>query len=301
MRVILKKGYQRRLILLAKEENFLTWKQLANQLKINENYLINEIAKEKRTIDKKIYNKLCKISKVNFDNFIIGNFNDNWGRSKGGKMGVKKTQLLISKCSKELAELIGIILGDGNIWCKKGGYYYLRICGDSEKDRDYLLHYVKPLFERLFKKKMRVIKHKTYKELFLVVGNKDVVYTLNYFGLPSGDKKLNNVKIPDWIFKSDVYIKACIRGLVDTDGSVCPITGRNYPYIWFTCNIENLRNSFDKAMKILNIKTSKWNLRKSRGADVYIGSKEYVKKYIKIISFKNQRHFHKLKKFKKFF
>ncbi|MEK6859503.1 MAG: LAGLIDADG family homing endonuclease [Nanoarchaeota archaeon] len=298
MRIILKKNYQRKLILLCKEKNNLTWNELANKIKISEGYLRNELLKEKRTIDERIYRKLNRISGKNFDKYISEKIDDNWGRSKGGRTGIKQPQLLVNKTSKELAELIGIILGDGNVWCKDGGYYYLRICGDSEKDRDYLLNYVKPLFEKLFKRKMRILRHKSYKEIFLAIGDKDVVYTLNYFGVPSGNKKINNVKIPDWIFESDEYIKSCIRGLIDTDGSVCPITGRNYPYIWFTSNIENLRNSFDKAMKKLNFKTSKWNISKNRGADIYIGNKADIKKYIEIISFKNKRHLDKLNKLK---
>ena len=192
-----------------------------------------------------------------------------------------------------MAELIGIILGDGNIWVRKP-YYYLTIVGDSKKDRNYLLNYVKPLFRKLFNKELHVRTHKSNNELFIYTGSKNVIFTLRHFGLTSGDKKKNNIKIPSWIFKSNKYIKACIRGLIDTDGCVCPITGRNYPYIWFSCGIENLRKSFDLAMKKLGIKTSNWNIRKNRTPDIYIGSKEMIKKYMQTISFKNKRHLTKM-------
>jgi len=298
MRIILKKGYQRKLILLAKAKNNFTWEKLAEKLSIARNYLVNEIAKEKRTLSEKTYNELLKLSQENFDKYIINKINDNWGRVKGGKIAnFREPKLLIKNPSIELAELIGIILGDGSIWTRSGGYYYLVICGDSEKDKDYLLNYVKPLFENLFNKKMYSRTHKTNKELFITIGNKDVVHTLNHFGLPSGNKKINNVKIPSWIFKSEEYLKACIRGLIDTDGSVCPITGRDYPYIWFTSNIENLRDTFKMAMEKLGFKTSKWNIRETRGADTYIGNKEHINKYIQTISFKNRKHLDKLKIF----
>ena len=161
MRIELKKGKQRELILLAKKSDDYTWKELANELKINKNYLSNEIAKEKRTMSEECYKKLCKLSKINFNRHIKGHLEDNWGRSKGGKNSgsFRTPKLLIKNYSKELAELIGIILGDGNIWCKEG-YYYLRICGDRKKDRDYLLNYVKPLFEMLFKQKMNIKEQK---------------------------------------------------------------------------------------------------------------------------------------------
>ena len=143
MRIKLKKGFQRKLILLAKNKNNFTWEMLAKELGISRDYLVNEIAKEKRTLDKKIYQKLCNLSKKKFNKHIKEKLKDNWGKSKGGKSTTKKPKLLIDKTSKELAELVGIILGDGNIWCKGGGYYYLRICGDSEKDKEYFINYIK--------------------------------------------------------------------------------------------------------------------------------------------------------------
>ncbi len=203
--------------------------------------------------------------------------------------------MLIKEPSPELAELIGIILGDGNIWIRKRSHhYYLTICGDKEKDKDYLLNYVKPLFKKLFNKELNIREHKTNKELFLYKGDKDVVFTLGHFGLAPGNKKKNNVTIPSWILKSEEYLKACIRGLIDTDGSLCPITGRDYPYIWFSSSIEKLRERFKLAMNKLGFKTSKWNIRKNGKADIYIGNKKDIEKYIKTISFKNQRHLSKL-------
>lgn len=292
MRIKLKKGFQRKLVLIAKGRGKFTWKSLSKELGIVENYLKNEVKKEKRTLNKKVYDKLCSISKLNFDKYIIKKLDDNWGRSKGG-LNSGEPKLLIKKSSKELAELVGIILGDGNIWSKKG-YYYVNICGDSEKDKDYLLNYVKPLFEKLFKQKMYYYFAKEGKELFLSKGSRDIVFTLNHFGIKAGNKKKNNAKIPKWIFRSNSYLKVCIRGLIDTDGSLCPITGRNYNYIWFSSNIEGIRESFSLAMEQLGLKTSKWNIRPNRTPDIYIGSKEMIKKYIETISFKNQRHLSKL-------
>lgn len=300
MRIRLKEGYQRKLVLLAKSENNFTWERLAERLGVARNYLVNEIRTEKRTLSEVIYNTLCNLADVNFDKHIVNRLDDNWGRSKGGvnSGSFREPKLLVKKTSVELAELIGIILGDGNIWCDGSkGYYYLRICGDSEKDRDYLLNYVKPLVENLFNVKMFFTKYTGKNEMIIGVGNKDVVHTLNYFGLPAGNKKKNDVGIPNWIFESDEYLKVCIRGLIDTDGCVCPITGRDYPYIWFTSNIENLKNTFKKAMDQLGFRTSKWRVHEKRGDDTYIGNKEHINKYIQTISFKNKRHLDRLSKF----
>jgi intein/homing endonuclease len=294
MRIRLREGFQQKLILLAKQKNKFTWKKLAKRVGLNELYLSQELKNEKRLLSQKVYNILCEISTISYAKYIEKQLDDNWGRAKGGLNSTRKEELLVKEKSKELAELIGIILGDGNIWVKKGGYYYLTIVGDAKKDRNYLLEYVRPLVKKLFKKEMHIREHKTHNELFLYIGSKDIVFTLAKFGLKSGDKVKNNVSIPSWIFESDEYIRACIRGLIDTDGSVCPITGRNYPYIWFSSAIPNLRESFSKAMKQLGIRTSQWNIKQDRASDIYIGSKEMIDKYLKTISFKNQRHLNKI-------
>jgi len=291
MRMKLKKGKQTELILKAKQNK--SWKQLAKELKVNEAYLGNELKKGTRLLSEELYNKLIKIANKDYSQYVLEKLNDNWGRAKGGKNSLKNPKLLVEKPSKEFAELIGVILGDGSIW-SKNNYYYLRICGDSEKDREYLLNYVKPLFETIFNKKMFVYKHKNHKEIFLSIGSKDVVFTLNYWGLLAGNKKHNNQGIPKWIFESEDYLKACVRGLIDTDGSLCPITGRDYDYIWFSSNIKNLRKTFSLAMNQLGFRNSKWNIRKNRTPDTYIGNKKDIEKYIQTISFKNDRHLRKL-------
>lgn len=294
MRIKLKKGIQRKLIILSKKKNNLTWKQLASKLSMSERYLRIDLLNENRLLAENIYHLLCELAGFNCDAQILEKLEDNWGRAKGGKNSVKKEILLTTIESKELAELIGIILGDGNIWADNH-YYYLTIVGNEKKDKDYLLNYVKPLIKKVFNEDMNIRRHKTHNELFLYKGSKSLVFTLKHFGLKEGNKIKNNVGIPSWIFKNKSYIRACIRGLIDTDGCVCPITGRNYSYIWFSSNILKLRTDFDKAMKILGIKTSSWNIRKNRTPEIYIGNKNMLFNYMKTISFKNKRNLNKFK------
>lgn len=213
----------------------------------------------------------------------------NQPKNKRGKFIPIKPKLLVKKPSKELAEFIGIMLGDGNIFKSKRSYM-VRITGHSIKDKEYLLNHVKPLIYKLFKVKMGFYFSKISKALYLTVGNKSFVYTLEYFGLKPNNKMKNNVSIPPWIFRSNNYLKACIRGLIDTDGTVLPITGRNYSYIWFTCNIPNLRKSFEDAMAQLGYKIAKWNHNENRGSETYIGAKNLIRKYYKEIYFNNPKH-----------
>ncbi len=256
MQLKLPAGRQAKLIKSAKQRNNLTWKALSELIGYSEGYLKNELQNEKTLISDKTYEKLCRLSGLNFDCLIQKRLDKNWGRSKGGKHSVPKPRapkLIIDCQSAELAEAIGILIGDGNIWVKPG-YYYLRITFNLDTDRKYALNHVLPLFKKIFGIQLNVYRYPHRRALVLSKADKDLVHTLLHFGLCAGNKKGNNIKIPDWVFESRDYLKACIRGLIDTDGSVCPITGRKYSYIWFSSGIPALRNSFSSAMSDLNIK-----------------------------------------------
>jgi hypothetical protein len=131
MRFKLVRGKQNKLILIAK--NNRSWIQLSNLLGISEGYLRNELKKEERLLSDEVYNKLCKISGKNYDEFILERFDNNWGRSKGGTLSTGNTKdIIIPKYSAKLAELYGIMLGDGcltSINSKGEGVYLLRVIG----------------------------------------------------------------------------------------------------------------------------------------------------------------------------
>ncbi len=199
-------------------------------------------------------------------------------------------RVLLKRKSVQLAELMGILLGDGSLYHnQKHKIYQCVITGHSRNDYQYLVNFVKPLFEDLFDIRFRVKKLKTANAIQVYNQNKAVTLTLQQLGIPIGNKKNNNVKIPQWIFDSKTYLRACIRGLMDTDGSVSALPGRNYPYLYFNSSIRGLRESFSQAMKILGFKIAKWSL--NRGApQTFIAKKSLVHKYAKEVGFNNPYH-----------
>ncbi len=296
MRLQLEKGFQRKLIEIAKTENGFTWRELAEKLNHCEGYLRAELRHEKTIVSEECYIRLCRLANRDFDEKIVRKMPSNWGQSKGGKNSIrkpKKPKILVEKLTCELAEIFGIMLGDGNIWSKKG-YYYIRITGNAKNDKKYLLQHVKPLFQKVFGIRLKPVFINNKNEMFLRKGSKDLIYTFEVYGLPRGSKKVNNVGIPEWIFKSKEYLKACIRGLIDTDGCVCSITGRNYTYIWFKSSIPSLRSDFSEAMQRLGFKIAKWTS-KNGTPQTYIGQKELIKKYYREIGFNNPKHIERFK------
>jgi transcriptional regulator with XRE-family HTH domain len=114
MRIKLKAGKQKELILKAKENK--SWKELANRLGFNEHYLSNELRREMRTLTEKTYARLCNIANVNFDENIAEKLNETWGQSLGGQNSIGSTKPLPKiKFNEKLAEFIGATLGDGHI------------------------------------------------------------------------------------------------------------------------------------------------------------------------------------------
>ncbi len=102
---------------------------------------------------------------------------------------IKKT-IICPYFSESLAEFIGILLGDGTI-----NDYQVRIFVDSRKDMEYA----------------RFIQGLT-KELF------DLYASFNYER--KNTLRAHHVTVPAWIWSNIEYMKACLRGLMDTDGGV---------------------------------------------------------------------------------
>jgi len=297
MRTKLEPGKQKEIILQAKGDK--TWKALANILKINKNYLSGDLKREKVLLSDKLYLGLCKLSGLDYRKFIINKFDDTWGRSKGGKNSIGSTiKLPKVRFNKELAEFVGAVLGDGHICSykknrekRKIGTYSIRIAGDIRRDNDYH-KYLKRLSARLFGLKGREILIKKTNERFLDLASKELVELFSKMGILSGNKITNQSTIPKWVYKKNSFIKSCLRGLIDTDGSVFRMSKKdpNLLRISFVNHnktlLKNTRNAFIKLgfhpSKIIQNKV------------FYVSRQKEIKKYIKEIGFKNLKHIKRL-------
>lgn len=155
---------------------------------------------------------------------LYGLLGDKKSRSKGGKISWLRRQenpelrkkyvksFKIPEESEDLAELFGIILGDGGLT-----HYQCIIYLNSDTDREFAF-YVQKLIEKLFDSKPSIYESKKERLWKVSISGVDLVEYLNSKGLCLGNKVLLQVRVPNWIWAKENYIKACIRGLVDTDG-----------------------------------------------------------------------------------
>ena len=162
---------------------------------------------------------------------------------------------------EELAELFGIILGDGHIHSQnqdsnKKGINYLEITLNSkEKDlrirTEYLVRSKTGLKPNTYSKKGNCLR--------IVIHSKDLIKKFLDTGLESGNKKQNQVGIPEWIKNNKKYSKYCIGGLIDTDGSIYHDVreGKSYLRIQLSNHSRNLIKDFNQACRLIGINTVK--------------------------------------------
>ncbi|MCX6799486.1 MAG: hypothetical protein NTW59_05330 [Candidatus Diapherotrites archaeon] len=302
-RIKLAKGKQRKLIGEAKNARQSNWRELAKAVGVCEGYLKNELIKEANTLNAGVYLHLCSIANKNYDKDIVCVLDKNWGRAKGGKLAAhkpKKPMLLLSTPNEGLAEFIGIMLGDGSLYTiPKRSIYQIRVFGHKIDEYDYMCGKVFSLFKNLFGIEPSICTKMGKEVVVLSKQSKNLAHTLRYFGLKTGNKKNNGASIPPWVFEKEEYLRACIRGLIDTDGCVYPKTKKHKtPTIWFSSVSPGIRVSFTKALKILGYRVSKWVSRKdSDSQSCSIGSSKEVLRYYKEIGFSNPKHELRFRKF----
>ncbi len=295
MRLKLQKGKQAELILLAKGSK--SWVNLSSILGLSELYVRHDLKKEKRFLSGLIYGEMCKIANVNFDDFIVDRFPDNWGKIKGGELSSGKTikNVNFPEASEKFAEFYGAMLGDGNLNKTKGyrvGTYMARIAGDQKLDREYHIFFLKPLMEDLFGLKVKVGKQGKG-TMYLTMYSKLLVDFLEKKGFAAGDKIRNKLNIPDWIKENDDFLKACLRGLYDTDGGIYRLNNQNTCQIAFTNHNSVLLKDVRDSLIKLGIRPSKI----VSGRRVYITKKSELQKFLKLVGFSNPRHSNKVKMF----
>ena len=189
----------------------------------------------------------------------------------------------------ELAEFVGIMLGDGSIVANKRiSQYAVYVCGSLINDKEYLLDFIKPLITNLFKVEMSVKYHTKFNEILLYKYSKDFVKCLEGIGLKSGNKKDNDVGFPKWIFGDKQLIAACLRGLFDTDGTIYKRWKHRGYFIEFTSAIPKLQNDITKALDLLEINHSKWfKSGERRAARCSICSQNAIKKFLRRVGASN--------------
>ncbi len=320
-RVLFKPKEQKKFLNQSKKITGLSWVELAQLLKIS-NRTLTDWKREKFSMSLKAVKLLSKRARLRFpENVEVKN--PFWYVYKGAKIGgfavykkygyiggdpekrkkkwyewweregKYKKHPFINVCipikkprkSKELAEFIGIAIGDGGI-----SKYQIVITLHKIDDLEYS-KFVNNLMKKLFGISPSIYYRPNYSVINITISRVELVKFFVKMGLRIGNKIQQGINIPKWIKNNNRYKIACLRGLIDTDGSIIihkyRSRGKYYTYkkIGFTSRSPFLLKSVSEILNGLNIKH-----RFMKRYDIRIEAKEDVKNYFKIVGTHNPKH-----------
>lgn len=186
--------------------------------------------------------------------------------------------------SAELAEFIGTMMGDGGLSKYQACITLHHI--DDRKYIDFVAKRIKKLFHIA-----PSLYHTPIDSVFnIVISRVEVVNYLHSLGLPIGNKVKQEFDIPDWIKENRRFAIACVRGLIDTDGSIFThsykVKGTWYQYkkLSFCSHSQPLRYSVAKILTDLGMRA------RISGYDVRLDSVSDMETYFALVGSSNPKH-----------
>lgn len=134
-------------------------------------------------------------------------------RAAGNTRFVQRARIRRPLRTPALAEFVGAVLGDGGVT-----KFQVTISTGTRTDGAYALR-LRGMVARLFGLRATVAERQ--KNVTTVTASSvALVEFLQALGVPCGNKIRQRINIPPWIRQHPSLLRACIRGLMDTDGSI---------------------------------------------------------------------------------
>ncbi|MDD3487124.1 MAG: LAGLIDADG family homing endonuclease [Candidatus Moranbacteria bacterium] len=237
-------------------------KKELRELYVGQNKSIGDIATILKINESTVYDRLIRL-KIPINRSAKKGFNN------------IRTDVKIPGFSANLAEFMGIILGDGHITTSQ-------ITVTLGKKEEQFVDYVVDLMEKLFN--VRPKKAYTKRgDIVVYLGSVRLVRWLFSMGMVSNKVKYQ-VDFPKWIFDRREFIKKALRGFFDTDGSVYKL--RFGTQLSFCNKSRPLLNSTHKMLVLMGFSPSKI----SNDKNIYLTKKKDLVQYHKVIGFGNKKH-----------
>ena len=248
------------------------------KIKRNEPEKFSRILREKKTMK-----RLAQIKEGKFEEKKIFFNIDTIELSKND---IKRGITFPSKLTEELAEEIGMHLGDGTL-SKNKHYYSIR--GDI-KEKKYYENHVIPLYKKLYNLDLRLLERQPICGIEL--SSKGLFEFKNkIIGIPFGEKT-GKLSVPNCIKQSQSkkIFAAFLRGMMDTDGCFYMPSTRKYPSIILCIKSQKLikeASTMLKQMGFLPNTNIKYCLIILNGAVMF-------NKWVEEIGTKNEKHLHRI-------
>ena len=284
-----KKYLQGKFIDIIKKGSKLTWIELANKLDLHPHTIRVDWYKENSTIP---YGKIKELIKL----YPFIDLNElktkwvecelpcNWGQRKAGE--IRKKIIQIPTQSKELAELFGVILGDGYVGEKE-----LVISSNSLEKAH--VNYISRKIYTLFGLKPKIfLSYNNKNNLLTDVYSKNLIEFLKSNNLKIGNKIKNKNSLPQWIFKNKEFMRGALRGFFDTDGGIYHKQKKyKRAIIEFQTHSPYIREDIIKILKKLNFRSSKSTF------NIRIQNQDEIHKFFREIGSANPKNIVRYKSF----
>jgi len=172
------------------------------------------------------------------DNFAV------W-RENARKQGLIPSSYQEFSKDVNLAFIIGLILGDGNLY-KFPRTECLRIVLGT--DKPLLLEYAQDIMHKVFSKEPRIRKRKNSECADIVIYQQHLGERL---GIPIGARGKLPIKLPKWVWRNKEFLIGCLKGLFEAEGSFS-IHLATYTYnLSFSNRNTSLLDEVEKALYLL--------------------------------------------------
>lgn len=223
----------------------------------------------------------------------------------------KRGLILPEEPSEELAEFMGVVVGDAYMGLYDKYFSIMEIAGDSKLDEEYLLNYVSPMVYSLFHLAPKVVIRKDQQTMYLRIMSKGFLQYLALVGFKYGKKE--QIEIPKWVVQNENYLFAFTQGLADTDFSLSLIDRKQkkykyYPRVSLKLKSKPVVKSLEKWLRIKGfplttsydvLTKDKRGYKPSIAHYLHINGRKNLKRWMDFISFRNKRHLDKYEKYKK--
>ncbi|MAG47014.1 hypothetical protein CL617_00270 [archaeon] len=228
---------------------------------------------------------------------------------------IKRKITLPNRLTPELAELAGVIVGDGHIYyqgkCGRSVINRVYISGHLYEDNKYYKEHINNIFHKTFNLNL-LFSHQRENEMFVKVHSKAITHFFKEVGVKTGRKSDHNY-IPKKILMSNDKIKRrFLRGIFDTEASMCFKRDHNRiyrrPVISIVMKSRKISYQIYNLIRYFNIpiyiyKENPLDKRSNKRTTRYrmeIWNKVNLFKFLKIIGFKNPKHLTKIEIWRKF-
>jgi len=221
----------------------------------------------------------------------------NLTKIKLSKYDIKRGLTLPKYPSKELAEFVGILIGDGYLYERQ---YTIGIVGNHKTDKIYF-NKIQNIILHLFnlKGKIRI----RQRAIRLTLKSKGLFsFLTKVIDLEHGRYKGRNVKIPKIFIENNKFTKEVIRGIFDTDGTIFTSNKKgvkHYPTIELTTTSLQLANQVKEILrkeefKVAGVRKYKYNHSWLISNKVSLYGKKNIFLWYKKICFSNNNKQEKL-------